>query len=278
MKRLIVVLVLMVLSVPSAAQAAPGVVPGTGAQLFYDDLAQVNLESKWQISDPWVCSHCSWDPGRDPTQDPYIVKRTTDGSPYVPVGATAPNSVYREFRAPADVQSVYDVAKQPNATRTSLIKGYRYQPGMTTITYLDFRRRSVGFPYDVASGWGITRYSQLLQLKDWQADPIPFLALGRDGFKLSVGSQVQQLVPAPENQWMRIAIEMRTGAGSYIRLWGDLNADGVLSPLGGRNNIHNASIPAREMYFCLGLYHVRQNFTEDISVDIANPTVATFSQ
>jgi hypothetical protein len=252
-----------------------------GAVLFYDDLYRQDLSDAWSLNSPQSYRD-------DPGPDPYIVP--VPGSPFLPVGAQGLNVWGRRLTAPEGVQSQYDrVISRNQQARAGLYKGYEYEEGEHSITYLDFRQQpdtATVFPRDIQSGGGITLHSQLLQLKTWEGPGEPnaeilSITQGRNGIKTNFAKMREGnelLMPLTPGRWYRIGIEVKWTyqAGGWIQLYLNDQDPNVMRPVHERQPMAAGTLRTRlgHTYLCFGLYHVLTEFDNgDVWTEYANPTV-----
>jgi hypothetical protein len=244
--------------------------PPTGEVLFYDSLVDFD---NWAIHSPEYNGTSNLTPAQTA---PWIERRSGDGSPYKNPQDVV-NPYYARFLTKQGVQSAYDRGRN-SATRTGFYKGYQYKPGEISLTTIDVRRWSAGFPANLAdSGGGLAKNSQLAQEKAW-GDVVDFMTqqVAKDGVKFHLAAQHNVQIPCAEGKWMRMGIKAswRSDSQGWYEWWMD-KADGQgfkqVSPHRNAQLLNRPGVG--DCFLCLGLYHALAGWG-DVIIDLANPTVA----
>jgi hypothetical protein len=262
-----------------------GIVPGTGAVVAEDLATEANPCLVWgAIHSPYMHG-CD----TDGASDPYLTRRSGDGDPHRPIGASGPSPSYRRYVSRAGVQSVYDEqVAQNEATRTQTQKWstasnpMSFRPGRYAF-YLSFRLQSPSpFPHAQANGGGIAKYSQLLQFKSFGgglSTHIPFYAtIGRDGVKFiarSGDTVVQDIVRLEPGRWIRMAVVADWDQSGWYEVWGDLDGSGEMRPLVARRTGIDFMQGRSASAMGIGLYHRLSLFDGSVSGQPRQETVYT---
>lgn len=137
-------------------------------------------------------------------------------------------------------QGEWDFYHQRDSTRTQLINQscsdtfYCYKAGTRSVTCMGVRlQTNTPLPYDIGSGGGNTKYSQVWQIKT-HAGPILSMTEGRDGLKLvnnyNQGERVKEFFfrDVPRGKWLRLCIDVFFDSDptkGAFRLYGDIDGD-----------------------------------------------------
>jgi hypothetical protein len=252
-------------SSPSGGQ---DIVPGTGTVRAQDLGTDPNPCNIWgTLSTPANTGGCKVLP------DPYVVMRSGDGDPHIPVDSAAPNSHYRRYITKAGVVSLYEIGTGNTfKTRTQTEKWSKtgnqmWFPHGTYAFYLSFRLQSPSpFPNVAAGGGGNTDYSQLFQFKSFgdgsSLHPPLTGSIGKDSLQFKSGSEEEPpkeyriVNNVPTGRWIRMAVVVNWQSDDpWYEIWADLDNSNKLTKIVDR--VHTADLTEGRQYGALGIgfYH-----------------------